>query len=877
MIWHSSPINELKSELNSNEISGLSNKVAAERIKKYGPNVPIQHKNFSISEKIKKNLYSLPVILLIITAIIEIASLAFISQSNLLDNSNIITPILIIFFVILDVAISVISEIKTEQQTYKSKQSVVPYAKIIRDGIKTVISADKLVPGDIIFLETGDFVPADARIINCDVLRIDESGLTGIQVPIQKNAEENNNDILPLTQRRNMVYYGTTVMNGTAVAIVCETGEFTEYAKHQKLEECSDSASVLQNRLQKISNILSITVIILSLFVFILGVLLSNERFFNRVTEIFPISIAIAVASVPQSLITVVSVVLSLGINKMASQKAIVHNSECIEKLGEVSVIIADKTGTLTKNELEVKSVFDGISLFNPAERLTNSARQLLIMAALCTDISITNHEDGSKEITGDSTEAGIVSATERYCKVEKNVLDTNCPKVYDIPFDSIRQLHTTINMINGKPIVISKGSADIILSKCGMSENSDILSKIKEMERSAMRVLAVAIKQLSDIPVEPNDNEIESNLQFVGLIGLKDKPVNELRGVLSACRRGGINTVMITGDTLLSAKTAAEQLGILYGDKLAIDGYQLASISDELLCENIEKIAVYSRITPEDKLRIVKAWQKAGHVVAVTGDFHGDSESLISSDIGYALGKKGSDIARENADITLADDSFTTIANSVVYGRTTYNNIRRVLQYLIGTNLGEILTIILGILLFKTSPLTVLPLLWMNFVTDTLPAIQLGLEPPSYDTLTRPPVGSYETVFGKKFLALIASTGILIALLSTIAYIIGNSVGCGRTMAFAVTVFSELVICLSMRSVHSLFDPRSTKNIKLTLSLIAAAIPTAIIILIPSFNNAFGLTVMPLSNWIYTILLSIAPLPIFEIGKMMMKKKRGK
>ncbi len=874
MIWHSAPIDILKSELNTNDEVGLDSKSADERLKKYGYNIPVQHKKLSLGERIKKNLYTLPVILLILTAIIEIASISFLRQSNLLDNTSILTPILIIALVIFDIIINIVSEIKTEEQTYKAKKSVVPVAKVLRNGTKTVISADKLVPGDIIILENGDFVPADARLLESNALRVDETSVTGIEVAVQKNTETAQNDILPLAKRRNMVYYGSIVINGYATAIVCETGSFTEYAKLQKLNECEDTESVLQRRLKKISNILNVCVIVLSLLVFVLGIVLSNERFFNRVTEIFPISIAIAAASVPQSLMMVVSVVLSLGINKMASKKAIVHNSECIEKLGEVSVIIADKTGTLTKNELEVKSLYDGISISNPAEKLSSTSRQLLIMAALCSDSTVSSAEDGTREITGDSTEAGIVSAAERYCKIEKSVLDTNCPRVYDIPFDSLRKVHTTINMINGRPIVISKGSADIILEKCGLSDNADILSKIKEMEKAAMRVLAVAIKRISDVPVEPNESEIESDLQFVGLIGLKDKPVNELRGILSACRRGGINTVMITGDPLLSAKTSAEQLGIIYGDKLAIDGNQLAEISDDLLCENIERIAVFSRITPQDKLRIVRAWQKAGHVVAVTGDFHGDSEALSAADIGYALGKKGSDIAREKADITLADDSFTTLATSVVYGRTTYNNIRRVLQYLIGTNLGEILTILIGLILFKTSPLTVLPLLWMNFVTDSLPAIQLGVEPPAYDTLTRPPMGSYETVFGKKFLALTGATGGLVAVLTTLAYIIGANSDCGTTMAFAVIVFSELIICLCMRSVHSLFDPRMSKNPKLLLSLLAAAIPTVLILCIPTFSNAFGLTVMPISNWIYTILLSVIPLPIFEIGKAVMKKK---
>ena len=874
MIWHSTPIDILKSELNCNEEIGLDSKTADERLKRYGYNIPIQHKKLSIGERIKKNLYTLPVILLIAAALIEIATIVFLSQSNLFDNTSILTPVLIIVLVLIDIFINIVSEIKTEEQIYKTKKSVIPVAKVLRNGEKTVISADKLVPGDIIILEDGDFIPADARLVESNSLRVDESGVTGVEVAVQKNTETTDNDILPLKNRRNMVYYGSLVINGTATAIVCETGSFTEYAKLQKLNEGEDTETVLERRLKKISNILNVCVILLSLLVFALGIVISDQRFFNRVTEIFPISVAIAAASVPQSLMMVVSVVLSLGINRMAVKKAIVHNSECIEKLGEVSVIIADKTGTLTKNELEVKSIYDGISLNHPAEKLSSNARQLLIMAALCSNSTVYSLDDGTKEISGDSTEAGIVSAAERYCKIEKSTLDTNCPRVYDIPFDSFRKLHTTINLINGKPIVISKGSADIVLEKCGLSDNTKILSKIKEMEKSAMRVLAVAIKRISAVPIDPVDSEIESHLQFVGLIGLKDKPVNELRGILSACRRGGINTVMITGDPLLSAKTSAEQLGIIYGDKLAIDGTQLAEISDDLLCENIERIAVYSRISPEDKLRIVRAWQKAGHVVAVTGDFHGDSEALSAADIGYALGKKGSDIAKEKADITLADDSFTTLATSVIYGRTTYNNIRRVLQFLIGTNLGEILTIIIGLILFKTSPLSVLPLLWMNFVTDSLPAIQLGIEPPAYDTLTRPPMGSYETVFGKKFLSLTGATGILVALLSILAYIIGQPSGCEKTMSFAVIVFSELIICLCMRSVHSIFDPRISKNPKLLLSLVAAIIPTVIILCVPAFNNAFGLTVMPLSNWIYTILLSIAPLPIFEIGKALVKKK---
>jgi len=743
-----------------------------------------------------------------------------------------------------------------------------PHARVIRDGKEAVIDAAELVPGDIICLEAGDFVPADARLLQSAGLKSEESALTGESVPAEKDHLAEIPEGAPIGDRQNMVYSGCSITYGTARAVVTATGMDTEMGKIANLLDSeSETQTPLQQKLAQLGKYLGIMALAACAVIFVVGI--ANGI---PVLEIFMTAVSLAVSAIPEGLPAIVTIVLSIGVQRMVKKNALIRKLPAVETLGSASIICSDKTGTLTQNRMTLtKAYIDGYAETEAiCENNSEDVKKLLMYGTLCCDGSVIITDNGEQHI-GDPTETSIVLAAYKN-GMTKDSLSEKYPRLAEIPFDSDRKLMTSVNRIDGKNIVIVKGAFDMMAVRCTSGDIETAKKVTEAMSEKALRVLAIAYKEIDTVPAEPTSAELECDLTLMGLVGMIDPPREEAKEAVALCRRAGIKPVMITGDHVVTASAIAKELGIMLDGDRAITGAELDDMTDSQLDSQVESISVYARVSPENKIRIVKAWQRKGQVVSMTGDGVNDAPALKAADIGCAMGITGTDVAKGAADMTLTDDNFATIVDAVREGRGIYANIKKVVGFLLGTNIGEVITVFFAMLLWHKTPLLSMQLLWINLVTDSLPAIALGMEAVEADVMDRKPKPKNEGIFAHGLGVRIVLQGIMFALLTLIGFKAGEavtgSIEGGQTMAFIVLSLSQVLQAFNMRSDRSLFKIGPFTNRKLNMAALASVALVAAVLFTP-LRIAFGLMILPAKLYLTALGLIMVPTIVMELSKL--------
>ncbi len=896
--WHNKEQKEVEKLLETNVKNGLTVEEANQRQEKYGKNELKAKKKKSIVQKFLEQFKDFSIIILIIAAIVS-------GAVGIAEGEGITDTIIILIVVIVNAIIGVTQEAKAEK-SLEALQKLTDHAtKVIRNGAVTIVPAKELVPGDIVVLDTGDYVPADLRIIEAINLKSQESSLTGESLPVEKNTEVIKDEEIGIGDRVNMLFSSSLITYGRGKGIIVETGMTTEVGKIAgMLDDTEEQITPLQEKLNKLGKTLGIAALAICVFIFIIGLLQGKEPI-----HMFMTAVSLAVAAIPEGLVAVSTIVLAIGVQKMVKKNAIVKRLPAVETLGSSTVICSDKTGTLTQNKMTVEKIFINKNTKDLAKYKENNInediKKLVYANMLCNDTKIGN--DG--ELTGDPTETALVDMAFKL-DFDPSIYD-RMPRVEEVPFDSERKLMTSVNEVNGKYIVYTKGGVDELLKKCSSYlENGDIKKDLDNyaniirenneiMAKEALRVLACAYKEIDHKPTKEEMENIESELIFIGMVGMIDPPREEAKKAVEKCKTAGIKTVMITGDHKITATAIAKKLGILENESEAITGLDLEKMSDEELEKNVRKYSVYARVSPEHKVRIVKAWQKNGEIVSMTGDGVNDSPALKTANIGCAMGVVGTDVAKEAADVILTDDNFATIVSAVEEGRRIYDNILKVIQFLLSSNVGEIVVLFLATLctpLFakwfgitdinNLEILLPIHILWINLVTDSLPALALAFDPANSDIMQRKPVKSGKGVFTKGMTWRVIYQGMMIGFLTLIAFMIGlgtttepiggltldeSKIEVGQTMAFVTLALSELVHVFNVRdNKKSIFKTKIFNNSKLILAVLASAALMIVILAIPPLRTIFSIPLLPTANIIELIGLIFAPILIVEILKLL-------
>ena len=858
-------IDEIYEELSSNKL-GLSKEESKSRLEKNGPNKLQEKKKEPIWKKILEQFTDILIIILLVAAVVSI----------IVDPHEWVESLIIFIVVCLNAFLGVFQEVKAEKSLDALKKMSSPHATVLRNGNREVVKTDEVVVGDIIYLEAGDLVPADARIIESFNLKCDESSLTGESVPSEKN-----NDVIDgekgVGDRKNMVFSSTVVTYGSGLAIVTATGMDTEVGHiAQLLMADKKELTPLQKQIENIGKVLGIISIVICIVVFALEWLSSGD-----VLGAFKGAVALAVAAVPEGLAAFITVILAFGMQKLVKVNAIVKKLPSVETLGCASVVCSDKTGTLTKNEMTVMKIYKD-EIKDVKDTLTEEEKKMLAYFSLSSDGEV-REEDGHYKHIGDPTETALVLANMLY-GVD---LTNNYKRVNSLPFDSERKLMSVIYEVDDKLLMITKGAPDVIVSRCKDLKNSDEVLKVNEILGSeALRVLGVAYKEVSSKDVTLEDENV---LHFIGLVGMIDPPREEVKLSIEQAKGAGIRTVMITGDHKITASAIAKELGILRDGDKVISGAELKAMSQEELFDHIEEYSVYARVNPEDKVRIVEAWQNKGKIVAMTGDGVNDSPALKRADIGCAMGITGTEVAKQSASLILTDDNFGTIIHAVKEGRGIYDNIKKVVQFLLSSNIGEVLTIFLALvidLVFKVNlgiPLLAIHLLFVNLITDTLPAFALGLEPVEDSVMKKKPREKHEKFFSNGMGSRILVQGILVGGLTLASFLIGELVfgrgmseeiqaQIGHTMAFITLSVTQFFHAFNVKSDESILNKKLFNNKWIWIALGAGLVLEAVIIYVPFFANLFQLYRLSVGELFTALGLSFSIVILMEIYKLIKK-----
>ena len=851
-------LKEVLEELNTSEDVGLSSIEVKKRLEKYGPNELVQKKKKTILKMILEQLTDKMIIILLIASF-----LSFILGEKL-------EGFVILFIIAINVLISVIQEKKASDALEALKNMNAPHSLVLRNGKKEEVMAKDLVPGDIIYLEAGNIIPADVRFIKEHEIEVDESALTGESIPVDKDSSYVGVNDVPLGERKNQGYSSTIITNGTAVALVIGTGMNTEIGTIAKLLDTDNTETPLKEKLNHIGKVLSIIGILVSIFIFILGLYHGQN-----LIDILMISISLAISVIPEGLPATVTVVMALGVERMAKKKALVKQLPAVETLGSATVICSDKTGTLTENKMTVVEYETADSLLSGKEK---NIDKLVMCGVLCNNASLIQNK-----VQGDPTEGALLLFAEKN-NYSVDELIRNNPKQEEKPFDSDRKLMTVICKDENKKLTsYTKGAVEELLKNCSYAlignrkkkltedDKKVILSKCEDMANNALRSLGYAYKT-----TKLSKDEVEKDMIFLGITGMIDPPRKEVLSSIKSCHEAGIRVIMITGDHKATAVAIAKELGIYKEGDLAVNVEEFHRMTREDLLKKLPKISVFSRVSPKDKLDIVNALQEQHEIVGMTGDGVNDAPALNTADIGIAMGKNGTDVAKDAADMLLLDDNFSTIEVAIKEGRRIYRNIEKVIQFLLTGNIAEVLTILLAMVFNLQTPILSVHILFVNLITDTLPALALGVDPANKNTMKHPPTKK-GTLFERSMIYNIAYYGALLTILSFAAYFIGlqQSYETAVTMTFITLCLSQIVHAMNQHSnTLSFFSKEQPKNKTLFLAMLASTLILLVIIFVPALSKFFSIAPLNTAQWLIVIGLSIVPLLVSEIIKLFAPKE---
>ncbi len=881
--WYSKTKDQILIDLETNEQHGLTDEIVSERLKQYGSNELATKQKRTLWQRIFAQINDVLVYVLIIAALIS----AFVGEWA--DAS------IIALVVVLNAVIGVVQESKAEQALEALKKMATPKAIVKRNGELKEIPSEHVVPGDIVMLDAGRYIPCDLRLIETANLKVEESALTGESVPVDKDAiyhpSMQRDEQVPLGDQKNMAFMSTLVTYGRGVGVAVETGMNSQIGKIATLlHEADDDMTPLQKSLAQVGKYLGFVAVAICIVMFLIGFLQGRDTL-----EMFMTAISLAVAAIPEGLPAIVSIVLAIGVQRMIKQNVIIRKLPAVEALGSVTIICSDKTGTLTQNKMTVTHFYSD-NTYDRLESLNvnNDAQRLLLEnMVLCNDASYNNESQ-----TGDPTEIALLVAGTTF-NMQKDHLEKIHERVNEVPFDSDRKMMSTVHMYNESYYSMTKGAIDKLLPRCTHifkngkieiltdSDKNQILEAAGSMSQEALRVLSFAFKQYDSNDVDIN--HLEENLIFIGLVGMIDPPRTEVKDSIKECKKAGIRTVMITGDHKDTAFAIAKELGIAEEISEIMIGTELDNISDTELASKINHLNVFARVSPEHKVKIVKALRAKGNIVSMTGDGVNDAPSLKQADVGVAMGITGTDVAKGAADVVLTDDNFSSIVKAVEEGRNIYRNIKKSILFLLSCNFGEIIALFLAILLGWATPLRPIHILWVNLITDTLPALSLGVDPEDPDVMKEKPRHAKESLFSGSVPFLIFN-GVIIGLLTLIAFIAGAKFYTGdtnlfplfperidddallhaQTMAFVVLSFSQLFHSFNLRSrTKSIFSIGIFTNKYLVFSLLIGVLMQVCIISIPPLANIFGVHALTMRDWGFVLLLSIIPLVVNEIIKL--------
>lgn len=885
-------LNEVIKKHETDAKRGLTSSDAKARLEKYGPNAIESSNKKSLFSKIIEQIVDPMVILLIIAAIVS----AF--------TGDVIECVIIIAIVVINAIMSIIQEGKAEDSVAALQKMSSPEATVIRDGKRGHIKAEELVPGDIVVLETGDIIPADMRLIESSNLKIDESSLTGESVAVEKDANFETNEDVGIGDRENYVHSSSIVTYGHGIGLVANTGEETEIGKiATSLDEVEDKETPLQRQLKNLSKLLAILVVVVCIAVFALGYFRTGDD----LLETFMVAVSLAVAAIPEGLTAVVTIVLSIGMNRMADRKAIVKNLLSVETLGSTTVICSDKTGTLTQNEMTITKIFTNDeeyevegSGYKPEGDIRNHNKEviesddqiklLMTIASLCNDANLTR-EDSEYKITGDPTEGAMLTFAEKWNINQENLNDKH-PRLQEIPFDSTRKMMTTFHELDGKYYAMTKGAPDVIMSHSSnilingeMQDFSDkyrkkLADKNNDLASQALRVMAYAFRPLETLDQDLTTENIEKDMIFVGLTGMIDPARPEAKAAVAECHASGIDVIMITGDYFETALAIAKDLGIATSRDQAMQGSELNDKTEEEIREIVKTKRIFARVSPENKVQLVKALEANDNVVAMTGDGVNDAPAIKNADIGVSMGITGTDVAKDASDMILVDDNFATIVNAVEEGRVIFSNIKKFVSFLLSCNIAEVLIVFLSILFGLPSPLTPIQLLWLNLVTDAFPALALGVEPAEPGLMEEPPRDPKESIISGDVRLNLILQSIYITLAVLAAYVVGlkwifpNSIEGAHTMVFATLITSELLRAFSVRSTkYTLKELGFASNSYLIKAVILSFALLLVVMYVPVLRDLFEVVSLTW-QWIPVLILALIPLVFGEIGKVIRRKK---